>query len=96
MQGSHFGVRNLEFKAGDCRAGRIIYTFNMKTFAEVVERADSLSQDEREELIRILQGRLREERREQLLQDVEESRKAIKSETTQSASIDEIMRRIRE
>jgi hypothetical protein len=68
----------------------------MTTFADVVERADSLSRDEREELIRILQVRLREERREQLIQDVEESRKAVKSGTTQPASVDEIMRMTRE
>ena len=68
----------------------------MTTFADVVERADSLSQDEREELIRILQGRLREERREQLLQDVEDSRKAVKNGVTQPASVDEIMRMTRE
>jgi hypothetical protein len=67
----------------------------MTTFAEVVERADSLSMDEREELIRILQGRLREARRQKLLQDVEESRKAIKSGATQRASVDEIMRSVR-
>jgi hypothetical protein len=68
----------------------------MTTFADVVDQADALSQEEREELIRILQARLLEERDAELLAAVEESRRAARSGTTKSATVDEIMRQIRE
>jgi hypothetical protein len=68
----------------------------MTTFAEVVECAHNLSQDEREELVRILQSGLREERRAQILADVEEGRKEYESGACKPASVEEIMRKIRQ
>jgi hypothetical protein len=68
----------------------------MTTFAEVVESAHSLSPDEREELVRILQSTLRAERRAQLLADVADAEREYESGACKPASVDDIMRRIRE
>lgn len=68
----------------------------MTTFAEVVEHAHNLSQDEREELVRILQSGLREERRAQILADIEDARKEYESGNCRPASVEEIMQRIRQ
>jgi hypothetical protein len=68
----------------------------MTTFAEIVESAHSLSHDEREELVRILQSTLREERRAQLLADVADASREYESGACKPASVDDIMRRIRE
>jgi hypothetical protein len=67
----------------------------MTTFAEVVERADSLSQDEREDLIRILQARLREERRAEILEDVKMGEAAFKAGKCKVMTPAQIMRRLR-
>jgi len=67
----------------------------MTTFAEVVEDAHSLSQDEREELIRILQVRLREERRAQILEEVKTAESDYKAGKCKVMTPAQIMRRIR-
>jgi hypothetical protein len=67
----------------------------MKTFAEVVDSADALSRDEQEELIRILQSRLREERRVQLVADVKAAETEFASGKGKAAMPAEIMRRLR-
>jgi hypothetical protein len=67
----------------------------MMTFDEVLDRADSMSQEEREELIRILQARLREERRAQILADVKEGEAEFAAGKCKPATPAEIMRRIR-
>lgn len=45
------------------------------TFADIVEAADNLSQEEQKELILILQNRLREQQRAELIKDVQEAQK---------------------
>jgi hypothetical protein len=67
----------------------------MTTFAEVVERVDSLSQDEREDLIRILQARLRDERRAQILEDVKAAEAEYKAGKCKAMTPAQIMRRIK-
>ncbi|MGI8966967.1 MAG: hypothetical protein ACR2H1_12900 [Limisphaerales bacterium] len=70
------------------------YFFNMKKFAEVVEMADALSADEQENLVEILQHRLAEQKRAELLQDVEQARREFKSERCRPASVKEIMKKV--
>lgn len=51
------------------------YYWRMKTFGEVLESADGLSLEEQENLITILQHRLREQRRAELAKAVQEARR---------------------
>jgi hypothetical protein len=63
-------------------------------FCDVVEAADSLSFEEKEELIGILEQRMRDERRAKLLQEVEQSRKDFAEGRYKAGTVDEIMREI--
>ena len=67
----------------------------MSTFAEIVDSADALSHDEQQTLIDILQARLRERRREELLKGIQEAEAEFSEGKIQPASVDEIMKRIR-
>ena len=71
------------------------YLCDMTTFAEVVERAHSLRQDEREELIRILQARQREERRAQILEEGKTADADFKGGKCKVMTPAQIMRRFR-
>ena len=51
----------------------------MKTFGQVLEWADALPIEEQESLISILQRRLREERRDELVKAVKAARKEFKA-----------------
>lgn len=66
----------------------------VKTFGQILESADALSVDEQESLISVLQRRLREQRRGELIKAVEEARRQFKSGQIKPASVAEIMRRI--
>lgn len=66
----------------------------MKTFAEVLDMADSMSPEDRENLVAILQSRLREERRAKLVEDVAESREDFAAGKCKPASVDEVMKSI--
>jgi hypothetical protein len=66
----------------------------MTTFNDVLEKAESLSQDEREDLIHILQARLREERRNRLLEDVEAGRQEFAAGLCKPATVEEIMKQV--
>ena len=66
----------------------------MNTFAEVLELADSMSADERENLISILQSRLREERRAKLVEEIEAARREFAQGKCKSRSVDEIMQQV--
>ena len=67
----------------------------MSTFAEIVDSADALSNDEQQTLIDILQARLRERRREELLKGIQDAEAEFSEGKIQPASVDEIMKRIR-
>jgi hypothetical protein len=64
----------------------------MTTFAEVVERAHALREDEREELIRILQARQREDRRAQILEEVKAGEAEFKAGKCKVMTPAQIMR----
>ena len=66
----------------------------MKTFDQVLEEADALSLEEQESLVSILQRRLREQRRAELVRTVKEARKEFKAGRVRPASPHEIMRKI--
>ena len=66
----------------------------MKTFAQVLEEADALSVDEQESLVSILQRRLRELRRAELVKTVHEARKEFKAGRARPSSPGEIIRKI--
>ena len=63
-------------------------------FADVLEAAEELPTEEKEELIRILQNRLAEERRNQLLKDIENSQQEFEQGLCKTATVDEIMQEI--
>lgn len=70
------------------------YFPNMKTFAQVVEMADGLSLDEKENLVDIVQRRLAEQRRAELVEAVKQARQEHKSGRCRPASPKEIMKKI--
>jgi hypothetical protein len=68
----------------------------VKSFGEVLESADALSLDEQESLVSILQRRLREQRRDELVKAVEEARAEFKRGRCRPATVNEILKKIRE
>ena len=66
----------------------------MKTFSDVVDAADALSPDEQENLVSILQQRLREQRRAELARSVEEAEAEFRDGKCKPGSVDEIMKLI--
>jgi phage-related baseplate assembly protein len=66
----------------------------MKTFGQVLEEADALSPEEQESLVSILQRRLREQRRAELVRTVKEARKEFKAGRVRPASAAEITKKI--
>jgi hypothetical protein len=67
----------------------------MTTFAQVVERVHSLTAEEREELIRILHARERDERHAQILEDVKTGEAEFKAGKCKPMTPAQIMRRVR-
>lgn len=63
-------------------------------FGEVLEAADSLSFDEQETLIDILQRRMIEQRRTELAEDIQAARKEFQAGHCQPATASEIMKDI--
>lgn len=63
-------------------------------FGEVLEAADSLSLDEQETLIEILQRRMIQQRRAELAQDIQAARKEFQAGKCQPATPSEIMKDI--
>ncbi|SPE52942.1 conserved hypothetical protein [Verrucomicrobia bacterium] len=66
----------------------------MKTFAQVLESADQLPVDEQESLVTVLQLRVAETRRLELIEAVKEARDQFKQGGCRPANPREIMRRI--
>jgi hypothetical protein len=66
----------------------------MNTFAEVLELVDSMSADDQESLVQIVQARLRDERRAQITRDILGSRKEVAEGKCVPETVDEIMARI--
>ncbi len=66
----------------------------MKTFGQVLEEADALSPEEQENLVSILQQRLREQRRVELFKTVKAARAELKAGKCRPATPAEIMKKI--
>ncbi len=64
------------------------------TFAEVMETVEQLTIDEKETLIDILQHRLAEYRRNQLLRDIKSSEKEFEEGLCKPMSVDEFMKEV--
>ena len=60
-------------------------------FAEVLDAADHLSAEEKEELIAILRRRLAEEGRQRLIADVKEARQEFAAGTCKPTTTDALM-----
>jgi hypothetical protein len=63
-------------------------------FGEILEAADHLSMDEKEELIEILRRRLAEQGRKRVAAEVQEARQEFTTGGCRPASVDELMREI--
>ncbi len=61
------------------------------TFGEVLDAADQLSLDERAALIDILRRRIADERRQQLLADVQEARAELAAGGGRAVTTDELI-----
>ena len=66
----------------------------MRTFGQVLESADALSFEEQESLVSVLQRRLSEQRRAELVKAVKEARKEFKAGRCRPASPGEIMKKV--
>jgi hypothetical protein len=66
----------------------------VKTFGQVLESADALSLEEQESLVAILQQRLREQRRDELVEAVKAARQEFKAGRCRPASVTEIVKKI--
>lgn len=64
------------------------------TFAEVLETIETFSIDEKETLVDILQHRLAEYRRNQLLKDIKSSEKEFEKGLCKPMNIDEFMKEV--
>ena len=64
------------------------------TFSDILEAVEQLSFEEREDLIRILQNRLREKNRANLIKDVRESEQEFAQGECQPVTPEELMREI--
>jgi hypothetical protein len=76
-------------KTGDCVVTHVL------PFAEVLEAADHLSQDEQEELIAILHRRLAQAARQRIVAEIQEARQEFAEGHCSPATPDETMREIR-
>lgn len=61
------------------------------TFGEVADAAYTLPIDHQEELIKLLQARLREKKRQQLLKDIKQARKEYKQGKAKVATPQQII-----
>jgi len=66
----------------------------MKTFGQLLEWADALSLEEQESLVDVLQRRLSEQRREEVVKSVKEARKEFRAGHCRPASPGEIVKKI--
>lgn len=64
------------------------------TFAEVLETIETFSFEEKETLVDILQHRLAEYRRNQLLNDLKQSEKEFEEGLCKPMSVDEFMKEV--
>lgn len=64
------------------------------TFAEVLETIETFSFEEKETLVDILQHRLAEYRRNQLLNDLKQSEKEFEKGLCKPMSVDEFMKEV--
>jgi hypothetical protein len=64
------------------------------TFAEILEAADQLSLEDQENLIHILQNRLRDQKRMELVRDVQEAQQEFAQGQCQPMTPEEIMEEI--
>lgn len=64
-------------------------------FADILEAAEQLSLEDREDLIRILQNRLREQKRADLIKDVLEAEQEFVQGKSQPVTPEELMKEIR-
>ena len=64
------------------------------SFGDILEAAKQLPLEEKEDLIRILQNRLREQKRSDLIKDVRESEREFAQGKCQPVTPDELMKEI--
>ncbi|WP_036483039.1 hypothetical protein [Myxosarcina sp. GI1] len=63
-------------------------------FGEILEAAEQLSIEEREDLIRILQNRLREQKRADVVKDVREAQQEFERGECQPVTLEQLMKEI--
>jgi hypothetical protein len=66
----------------------------MRTFAQVLDSADQLGVEEQESLVEVLQHRLAERRREDLLEAVRSARREFKEGRCRPATPGQIVKRV--
>ena len=64
------------------------------SFADILEATEQLSLEDREDLIRILQNRLREQKRSDIVTDVKEAQQEFSQGKCQPVTPEELMKEI--
>jgi hypothetical protein len=64
------------------------------TFDEVLDVVDNWSSDQQADLLEVVQRRLAERRRKQIVQDVKDARSELNAGTATVSTVDDIMREI--
>lgn len=63
-------------------------------FTDVLEAVEELPTEDKEELIRIVQNRLRDDERQRILNSVKESQREFEKGNMKTSTVDEIMEEI--
>jgi hypothetical protein len=66
----------------------------MKSFGDVIDSVETLSLDDQEDLVAILQRRLRDNRRAELVRAVKAARKEFSTGRCKPTTVDEIIQKI--
>jgi hypothetical protein len=68
----------------------------VNTFDEALEMVDSMTIEEREQLLEILQKRLIDEKREELVKNIREAKQEYRKGKIKKGTVDDLMREIME
>ena len=69
----------------------MVQILNNSNFQEVIEMVESLPNEEQEQLMTIIQNRLREKRRKKLIEAVNESRQAFAKGDVKKGTVSDLM-----
>jgi len=73
---------------------KVIYMGEQATFDEVLDAVEGWPAEQQAQFVEVVQRRLAESRRAQIVRDLEEGRRELRQGTVKAGTVDEIMREI--